>query len=358
MVQTAGKSSIAEQIDDELFDDTIGYDDEPAVKTAGGLTLVERVQAATLYHLFNELWGVCIVVGDPGSGKDLFGNVIAYKVKRYFPWKRILRDEKPRALFGKYAGLFNEEVLVGDLAKMQEVAVGVSAVRKRDVLQQASDKWVTERGAVLLKDSLLYLVEYWHYCYRRDPMNPMNTTMGGIHKEKRHIDTLIIGSVQTIRDLDRFTCLPWVDWRVTCVRSRVNLTGFTYFVEKVKYDRRMDMLIPVGVPFPMSFDAGKPRNYIGDGKVILRKPDYRPETEEERVVLNVLRAGADDYDDIVHTLETDGDMTEDETLVTLKGLGLKLPNRRPKFVVSYPCFFKLYNSKSPPQLKTRLKVAE
>ena len=114
-VQMLGRNK---QDSDDLFDDRAGYEDESGIHFAEGLTVDERLQATTLYRLFNELWGVCIVVGDPGTGKDLFGNYIAYKIKRYFPWKRILRDEKPRKLFGSYAGLFNEEVLKNDLMLM------------------------------------------------------------------------------------------------------------------------------------------------------------------------------------------------------------------------------------------------
>ena len=108
----------------------------------------------------------------------------------------------------------------------------------------------------------------------------MNKTMGGIHKQKRHLDCFILGTVQLATELDKKTCLPWVDWRVTCTRSRINNTRFTYFVEKVKYDRRLDMLLAVSKPFYISFDAGKPRSYIGDGRIVVKKHGYRPQTEE------------------------------------------------------------------------------
>ena len=83
-----------------------------------------------------------------------------------------------------------------------------------------------------------------------------------------------------------------------------------------------------------------------------------PETEEERVVLSVLKSGVEDYNELVNILETDGDMPEWETLSTLKELGLKLPGKKPKFVIWYPCYFLLYNSKSAPQLRTSLRVTE
>jgi len=339
---------------DDLFDETRGYDDETGVRLAPSLTATERLQATQLYHLFNELWGVCIVVGDPGTGKDLFSNYIAYKIKEYFPWKRILRDEKPRRLFGEYAGLFNESVLRTDLMKMREIAKGAGATRIDEAMEKAADDWVTESGQVLLKNSLLYLTEYWRYCYNREPHNPMNKTMGAIHKMKRHLDCLVLGTVQLPSELDRKTCLPWVDWQVTCTRSATNKTGFASYVQKVKYDTRLSMLARIGSPFPIAFDAGKPRTELGDGKIVLRRRNYRPETEEEQIVLDVVKAGVDTYEDIVALLETEGDMVEDEVLETLK----ELKFRKSKRAVTYPDYFGLYNSKSAPQIRTALKTQE
>jgi len=335
---------------EDLYDTTAGYDEEIGVRLPSGLSPEDVQRATILYNLFNGLWGVCIVVGDPGSGKDLFGNYITYRVKIYFPWKRILRDERPRELYGPYAGLFNEEVLQVELAKMRAVAKGAGATQVDAVMEKAADVWVTSKGVVLLKNSVLYLTEYWRYCYNREPHNPMNKTMGGIHKQKRHLDSLIIGTAQLATELDKKTCLPWVDWRVTCARSRVNKTRFTYFIEKVKYDHRMDMLIAISKPFSISFDAGKPRSYIGDGKVVIlpKRGGYHPETEEERIVLDVIKAGADTYESIVDLLETEGDMSEWEILATMK----ELKFRRAKRVIDYPCDFSIYNSKSAPQMRS------
>ena len=338
----------------DMYDDSMGYDDETGVKLASNLTPEERRQAVKLYRLFNELWGLCLIVGDPGTGKDLFGNYISYKLKTYFPWKRILRDEKPRKLFGSYAGLFNEYVLHDELSRMRELARGARIAEYDRLLEKAADDWVTSNGQVLLKNSVLYLTEFWNYCYKRNPHNPMNKTMGGIHKVKRHLDVLVLGTTQQVSDLDRFTCLPWVDWKVTCTRSVANSTGFVYFVQKVKYDRRKELLLPINKPFLIAFDAGRPRSDLGDGKIVVRKPNYTPETEEERIILDVIRAGVDTYDDIVDLVLTHGDMSEDEVLATLKGLKFI----RRKRVIDYPCYFGLYNSKRAPQLSTNLRVSD
>ena len=337
----------------ELFDTTIGYDDEIGVQLAEGLTAEEVEQAIKLYRLFNELWGVCIVLGKPGTGKDLFGNIIAYKLKKYFPWKRILRDEKPRMLFGEYAGLFNDKVLSTDLLRMKAVAQGDNGKNTKVVekkLESEAEQWVTSKGEVILKNSVLYLTEYWRYCYNRDPHSPMNKTMGAIHKVKRHLDCLILGTVQLVTDLDRRTCMPFIDWRVTCNRSETNPTGFTYFIERVAYDRRLSSLLPIDKPFPMAFDAGKPRSNIGDGKIKVIKKDFQPVGRVEKKIYEALQAGVTNYEELVEGVRLD----ESEILLTLK-LWRFTKGRR---VIDYPCFFGLYNSKSAPQIKSSLKVEE
>jgi hypothetical protein len=215
---------------------------------------------------------------------------------------------------------------------------------------------VTKKGAVLLKNCILYLTELWRYCYNREPHNPMNKTMGGVFKEKRHLDALTFGTTQLASELDKKTCLPWVDWRVTCARSRVNKTRFTYFIEKVKYDKRMDILIPISKAFTISIDAGKPRSYLGDGKIVIKDGmwEYPPSSEEERVVLDLLKAGVNVYEDIVGVLEREGDMSEWELLATLKELKFRMSKR----VIDYPCDFGLFNSKSAPNIKTALKAGD
>jgi len=371
-----------ETLQDDLYDTNVGYDEEVGVRLAANLSPDDTRRATILYNLFNGLWGLCIVVGDPGTGKDMFGNYLCFRIKRYFPWKRIVRDERPRILFGPYAGLFNEEVLQEELAKMREISRGVKAPQISRVLDKAADDWISSKGEVLLKNSVLYLTEFWKYCSRREPNAPMNKTMGGIHKQKRHIDSLILGTTQMVSDLDRKTCLPWVDWRVTCTRSSINKTKFTYFIEKVKYDKRLDILVATSRPFSISVDAGKPRSYIGDGKITLScsprcanwracnmkiyPPEggnircglqydwYYPETEEERIVLDLLRAGVDTYEELVDILETQGDMSEWEILETIKVLKF----RKTKRVIDYPCDFSIYNSKSSPNMQSSVRINE
>ena len=345
-------------LDDNLFDESAGYEDDTGIKFTQGLSEQDRRQATLLYRLFNGLWGLCIVRGDPGAGKDTFLNWFLFTCKRFFPSKRILRDERPRRAFGPYAGLFNEERIKEDLSLMRDVARGVGIGQMDAVLEAAADKWAkSDRARVLLQDSIVGLTEFWKYVYNREPHNPMNKTMGGIHKMKRHFNTLIVGCTQLESDLDKKTCKPFIDWRVTCTRSQRDTTRYTFILEKVKYDKRMDLIVPVGRPFAIPVDAGKPRSYIGDGKIVIKKPYYRTETPEEAIVLEAIKAGLDTYEKLVCFLEAGGDMSEFEVLATLKELGLNLmPRKRPKMVISYPCVYGLFNSRSAPNLNTNIRI--
>jgi len=141
---------------------------------------------------------------------------------------------------------------------------------------------------------------------------------------------------------------------VTCNRSPINTTGFIYRVYKVKWDKRTEMLVPLGAPAIIPIDAGKPRSYLGDGKIVLKKKRYQPVTDEERIVLEVIKGGADNYETLVDYIETNGDMTEDEILGTLK----ELTFRKSKRAIDYPCYFRLFNSKSATVVKTALKLQE
>lgn len=353
-------TDIENGVENGLYDDSLGYEDDTGIKVRPGLSEKDRKKAVVLYRLFNNLCGLVAVKGDVGAGKDTFLNWLLHTIRRYYPDKKILRDEKPRSLFGPYDGLFNEELLVSDLSKMRDVA---KQHRSRDLMSAAMDKladdWVSEKGQVMLHNSVLGLTEFWKYCYNREPFKPMNKTMGAIHKVKRHLNTLIVGCTQLETDLDKRTCKPFVDWKVTCLRSMKDTSQYTFLVRQVSYDPKMDILAPVNPKvFRIPVDAGKPRSYIGDGRIVIRNHDYQPTTPEEAIVLEAIKAGLDNYEELVAFLESAGDMSEFETLATLKTLCLHLPHKRSRFAIWYPCYYHIFNSRSAPSIKTSVTVGD
>lgn len=344
--------------DPEMFDQSMGYDDETSVKVAEGLSPEDKRKAALLYRLFSDLWGLAVIQGAPGTGKDVFGNYLAYTIKRFFPWKRILRDERPRPLFGAYAGLFTPDSIKSDLDNMRKIAKGIDGMTYSDALGQAADDWVKGAGEVFLKNSFVLLTEYWKYVPSREPHKPINKTMGAIHKVGRHLDCFILGTVQLLTDLDKYTCKPFIKWIITCTRSKSNPTHFVYIVQPVKYNRDRDRFDFIGKAFPIPIDAGKPRKEIGDGKIRITKPKYQPENENERVVLEALKTGISDYDTLVDFLYEEGDMEEWEILQTLKELGLNMKylGLKVKMAIDYPCYFKIFNSKSAVDIGSNVKL--
>lgn len=357
-----------ELYESDLFDDSAGYEDTPEVRVSKGLTERDRRFASLLYQIFNELWGLCIVKGKPGAGKDTFLNWFLLTCKRYFPQKRILRDEKPRRLFGTYAGLFDRGQIHTDLARMREIARGArkeAGGARFDgtymaALGKAADEWATGDGAkVLLQNSIIGLTEYHKYVYKREAHDPMNKTMGGIHKVARHLNTLVVGNTQLLSDLDKYTSKPFVNWIVDCSRPSIHSTVYSFTVQRVGYDSHRDQFTPLGYPKVLPLvDAGKPRSFLGNGKIVIRKPSYIPETEEELIVLQALKMGIDDYETLVEFLDDEGAMPEAETLSVLKDLCLKLPLKQPKYAIWYPCYYFTFNSKSAPSMTTKVKVEE
>lgn len=195
------------------------FDDAPDLLETGQLSLMpgltdaeyeEAIWMATLSK------GVMIVTGEPRSGKDLFGNVFAWKMKRYFG-KEILRDEPPRRSFGSYIpfnrGTVNEDLL--DMAKIVNEKGETNKVKVQK-MNMLADDWLEHTGSALLKDKVLYLTEFGGYMHNRAPMSPMNIFLGRILRRWGHLDMLVIGTTQLKHELDKFTCLPWITHEVRC----------------------------------------------------------------------------------------------------------------------------------------------
>jgi len=218
--------------------------------------------------------GTMLVSGDPRQGKGIFGNVLAWKVKRYFKFKKVLRDDHPTALFGDYV-FFNEETLIADVANMSDVAeedIPKEAKKSKDKtkLVDSMSKWVAGQGSVIMQNSVMLKDEFWKDMNKRRPMTPMNLMFSGLLKTAYHIDLLTIGIVQTPSDLDRFTCLPWVTMHAKCVwcSSLPDTTEVTFY--HVKWSPVKQKLIPIPPtdkkPIRIFLNGGLPRAELGGAR--------------------------------------------------------------------------------------------
>jgi len=169
--------------------------------------------------------GLMVVVGDPGSGKGVFGHVLPWKIKRYFVGRKALLDHKPRPLFGPYLP-FDEKFLKEELDKMAEMSnvrgeIPSDIDRKDEErikkVKDIAQKWVkSERAHVYLSNSVLVLEEFKRYMHNRRPMNPLGITLGHIITLWRHFDILILGMTPFMNEIDRKACQQYITHEVRC----------------------------------------------------------------------------------------------------------------------------------------------
>ncbi|KKN41648.1 hypothetical protein LCGC14_0721230 [marine sediment metagenome] len=255
--------------DADLFDDTLEPDEIYETRLNPGLSDAEVKEALRLYPFSR---GVMIVTGMPGAGKDLYGNVLSWKLKRYFRDKKVLRDERPRRLYGWYEP-FDETVLMEEFRKMKVVAVGglpkeISRTDTETITNVASisNKWFTSAGGVKLQNSVLYLTEFWRYMHNRNPFNPMGIAVGGILKNWRHMDLLVLGTAQQKQELDRISCLPYVTHEVRCQWAKTLPNTGVYHIYPVRYVGTAGVLEMKGKMINMIIDGGRPRAELGGKK--------------------------------------------------------------------------------------------
>ena len=269
-LQNEVKSPLADQIEKKLYEDSL-YDDTPTIEDIykyelnDGLTDAEIEEAIRIAPFIR---GVMIVTGLPGSGKDLFANWLAWKIKRYFRNRHVLRDERPRRLFGPYEP-FDEKTVAEELNKLNEltsfqVDENMAGNKTRQMqISNLTDKWVTSQGNVKLQGAVLYLTEFWRYMNKRRPFNPMGMFLSGLLNTWRHFDLLVIGTAPFAHQLDRFTCIPLVttDARCSWCTVRKNTTEVSLY--PVAMVGSKGVLSAMGKPLKIWVDGGKPRDCLG-----------------------------------------------------------------------------------------------
>ncbi len=216
--------------------------------------------------------GVMLVLGDPGSGKGLFGNTVAWKIKRYFAGRKALLDYKPRPAFGLYLP-FDEEFLHNELGKMAEFSkvkgelpneIDRKDKKRIDTVKGVAEKWVTSKEAeVYLSNSVLVLEEFKRYMHNRRPMNPMGITIGHIITWWRHLDILILGMTPYKREIDAISCLPYVTHEVRCSWESSGTAG-RYSIYQTQWVSSKGVLRVSARPFTMRIDGAMEREVLGN----------------------------------------------------------------------------------------------
>lgn len=250
----------------ELYDESPTLDDLYDIPLVDGLTPVE-IAEANIWRRF--YYGVMLAIGKPGSGKGLWLAVLGHKMKRFFG-RRILLDYKPREPFGLYMP-FNEQVLVGELGKMREVAATAvpKEVKRGDALKVGeirtlAQKWMSTKGEVFLRGVLMGLDELKRYFHNRRPHNPMGITLGHVVTIHRHLDMLLVGSAPFKRELDAISFLPYVTHEVRCswgIDGKAHYKIYqTVWISSRWGGGQLDVK---GKPFIMTIDGAKPRDELG-----------------------------------------------------------------------------------------------
>jgi len=257
------------------------YDDSPDpyaqdgafIKVMPGLSVTEKAEARFLYKYSK---GLMIVSGDPGSGKGLFSNTFAWKMRRYFG-KPLMLDYRPRPLMDYNAPHryipFNVDMFVDEMGKMHEASKGVDlqkrAIETASAIDETEvpinyDEWLKTRGKVRFQNAILLLDEFHRYMDKFRQTSNMNKYMGGLIRLWRHLDLLVIGVTQNANDdLEANRCLKYVshDVRTQWAAFRKDTTICQLY--PMRYVSGSQVIQVAGKPFQMIVDGGKPRVALG-----------------------------------------------------------------------------------------------
>lgn len=201
--------------------------------------------------------GVMLVTGEPRSGKDTFANVFAWKCKRYFKGVRVVRDDHPNPVFGGYT-YWDNDMLINDLEQMKKMA------KDKETTEKLTDAWLEEQGKIKIQNAAVLFTEAWQKMSNRNPMSVENRILGGLNKMWGHTETLFIYIAQWAHDLDRFTCLPWVNIEVRCKMSTSvpnTVEAHLYHVKWSHSRQRLELLDKA--PVRISIDAAMERPELG-----------------------------------------------------------------------------------------------
>ena len=278
MVTDLTKIKTVEDLDklDEstLYDETPDYGDGVYDFKLNPDLTAEEVEDALFWARFMR--GIMLIDGPAGSGKGMVANMIAWKMKRYFS-KKLLLDYRPRRLFGSYHP-FNTQVLVEQLTRMSKFATnGIKESKggkqKSQLLKDLAHEWVTDKGQVFLKNSVLVLDEVKRYMDKRRPFNPVGLVLDDIFDIWRHLDILIIGVTIDRNKLDQKRFIPAMTTEIrttwltpfTVLKHGLSEYSALYTIYPLRYVGQAGegVLEVAGKPIHRVIEGGKPRECLG-----------------------------------------------------------------------------------------------
>lgn len=259
--------------EDDLYDRSPTLDDLYAIPILDGLTPEEQKEANVWRRFY---YGVMMITGRTGSGKGVFTIVLMHKMKRYFG-RKIMLDYKPRELFGPYVPV-TEEVLMGELEKMNEVAqvkqIEQGKKRKLKTVKELDKSgqealaatWMASAGSVFMQGAAVGLDELKRYFHNRRPHNPMGVTWGHVLTIHRHLDMLLVGMTPYEREIDDISFKPYVTHRVLC--SQRTDGRIQCDIYQTVWVSARGVLEARRRPYRMVIDPFKPRPELGGKRYV------------------------------------------------------------------------------------------
>lgn len=261
------KSKSAEELE-ELYDFSPPPGDNEAPPLNDGLNDSEIEEAA----LYSQLrYGVILVTGEPGAGKDTFMHFLLWKLKTLFKGYKVMLDRKPRILFGSYIP-FNMEILENELQRSFEKSMTgkthteldfakyTGDIKRKKKINSIIDNW-RDKNKALFDNTAIGLTELWRYFYNRRPNNIMNYTMQPLLKRYRHYHSLIIGTTPHENELDIKSYLSWVTHVAVCSQTRQKgLHSITIHSGRSYLGNQV--LTVASKPFTMYLDALQPKERL------------------------------------------------------------------------------------------------
>ncbi len=246
--------------DSVLFDQYETYAGGSSPDIREGLPDDDVEAALQWLTVLPDLIGICLIIGEEGSGKSLLAHALAYDAKYLFGKLAVL-DRPPRKLFGRYIPM-SVDFLKEQLARLKDMADGNGIVTK-------DGKWRSSRGDVLIRHAVIMMDEFGgRWMKRLNPPAEPKDSLVALASLNRHLQALFLGVGTQLNDFSR-SYFPHVDYIIGCNRvdpppwdkegSNIQISGR---IQKVRYNRDRDEFMPLGDPSFIGIYASEPRDYL------------------------------------------------------------------------------------------------